>query len=113
MTRDPRVKTIDIFNSGNFDFGKAQGLFDAFSTYMNPGMKPTVMANEYKIPTFFFLGGKSDVAFDNVSSCPSSSYSTTSLINDRVNEISRSSSQEYHHGLVIGNQLVMVALITR
>jgi len=45
MTMDSRVPTIGIVNSGNFDFGTYQGLYEAFSKYMTPGWKVALKAS--------------------------------------------------------------------
>jgi len=62
MAQDPRVGTVGIFNSGAFPASQmlsVPGLADN-------GMFNTPNGSTFKIPAFFFLGGPTDVAYENV-----------------------------------------------
>jgi hypothetical protein len=70
MSKDPRVKTLGFFNSGNFEFnsGMIKGMQGKMPKGIDPGtLLATPDASAYKVPAFYFLGCPTDIACPNVS----------------------------------------------
>jgi hypothetical protein len=70
MSQDPRVKTVGIFNSGSFDFKNLPKLPPGVTLPKLPAGAPNMdgpKGDQFNIPAFFFIGGPTDIAYENVS----------------------------------------------
>jgi hypothetical protein len=69
ISKDPRVKTLGFFNSGNFEANN--NMMKGSQGKMPKGIDPSTLlsgpdASTYKVPAFFFLGCPTDIACPNV-----------------------------------------------